>query len=54
MEVIAPYLFQLFSIMAIVVPVTGAIFALVLLWRAVKALEGIRETLERLADKKEN
>ncbi len=53
MEAIAPYLFQLFSIMAIVLPVSGVIFALILLWRAVKALEGIHKTLEKLAKGKE-
>ncbi|MGA8943549.1 MAG: hypothetical protein WB502_12680 [Thermoactinomyces sp.] len=53
METIAPYLFQLFSVMAIVLPVLGGIFALILLWRAVRALEGIHKTLEKLGNEKE-
>ncbi|MBA4547475.1 hypothetical protein H1R82_05530 [Thermoactinomyces intermedius] len=49
MEVIAPVFFQIFSIMAIILPVSGGIFALFLLYRGVKALEGIREALEKSA-----
>ncbi len=49
MEVIAPVFFQVFSIMAIILPVSGGIFALFLLYRGVKALEGIRDTLEKFA-----
>lgn len=52
MEVIAPFLFQVFSIMAIILPVSGGIFALLLLWRGVKALEGIEKTLEKAVDAK--
>ncbi|MBI0391745.1 hypothetical protein I8U24_06435 [Thermoactinomyces sp. CICC 24226] len=49
MEVIAPVFFQVFSIMALILPVSGGIFALFLLYRGVKALEGIRDTLEKFA-----
>ncbi|SEN15331.1 hypothetical protein [Lihuaxuella thermophila] len=48
METIAPILFQLFSLAAIILPVTAGGLALYFLWRIMKALEGMHKSLEML------
>ncbi|MBA4544027.1 MULTISPECIES: hypothetical protein [Thermoactinomyces] len=50
---IAPYLFQLFSLLAIILPVAGGVLALVILWRIMKSLERISQSLSRLVEWKE-
>jgi hypothetical protein len=52
METIAPFLFQLFSLSAIILPVVAGALALHFLWRIMKALEGMQKSLERLAGEK--
>jgi hypothetical protein len=46
LEPIAPYLFQLFSLSAILFPIAAVVLALWFLRRMVNALEGIRKELE--------
>jgi hypothetical protein len=46
LEPIAPYLFQLFSLSAMLFPIAAVVLALLFLRRMVNALEGIRKELE--------
>jgi hypothetical protein len=50
---IAPYLFQIFSLMAIILPIAGGILALTILWRIMKSLERIGQSLAKLSEYKE-
>jgi len=48
MDVMASAFFQLFSLLAIILPVLGGILLLSFLWRMTKALEGILQELRRI------
>ncbi|MBA4494731.1 hypothetical protein ACFO25_17535 [Paenactinomyces guangxiensis] len=52
MSTIGPVLIQLFSFLAIILPVLGGVLAILTLWRMMKALEGIRTSLEVLIAEK--
>lgn len=46
MEWLANVFFQIFSLMAIILPVIGSIFFLWCVWRLTKALENIQQELK--------
>lgn len=52
METMAEALFQLFALMSIILPIAGGVLFLVILWRGMKALEGINQSLKVLATQK--